>query len=656
MLIFFTLFIRLLPAQILLAFNISDPALNIQSSKSRDVVVSERNDYFQISEDSFFRKHEIDSARKDGLLITGSESGDPYNWPAYHPTLNYNFRQEYPELQAPTQELDDCEGVVGSISSGWWTFKWGPNANPLVAYDTVAITALLDRMNTDFAYFRDSMGWPPDKRAKHGYRSAIYLYGSGLCTDNAPNTATGGWQSSITYNGESWPMVLISYYPVYCFDPNCTFSDKEYQKGACVHEGIHSVLADLPGCKKAAWFHEGGNTWLQQEAEARRTGDYSTMGYLNGCTFLAPFMPIECYSGWLQDDSFGGPSAEGVNKTDENGQQLCTWRNYLGGTQYGNAFPVFLGLALGQGSIPWIWRYCTGRVLQGMADTLGATQIRRLIMEYRAKQALLDMGPWTNAIKKILDSYFGITIKAEWQPSWLNPEKWKATPYAKTTIDSNGILTPEWRTTPGWSGANQIPLHVTGNMVSVNFMPIGKNMTCQLCYRDINGNPVYSFPVDSGECRLRLDTPPANGVVFAVISNTDYVYTGEGTRRAHFDYRLKLGEGVTRTANIYLKWYDWTKTIEDPVSDIEDVKFDNLDVRIYPNPIDRNGSIRIDIDKAQNEKVSIKITNIQGKTIYQVITGEDEVIIPCAGKIESGVYIVTLHTESRQRIMKLIVR
>jgi hypothetical protein len=43
--------------------------------------------------------------------------------------------------------------------------------------------------------------------------------------------------------------------------------DRVAQMGAVTHEGIHAVLADLPGCKNAAWFHEGGNTWLQQEAE-----------------------------------------------------------------------------------------------------------------------------------------------------------------------------------------------------------------------------------------------------------------------------------------------------------------------------------------------------------------------------------------------------
>ncbi len=479
-------------------------------------------------------------------------NGDPYTWPAYNPGIRYNFKDEYPNLSMPTQVLNDCSGIAGTQSSEWWTFHWGSSKNSLVT--SAAITPLLARMNKDFAYFRDTMGWPPDKRPQRGYRSAIYLYGSGLCTDSASNTELGGWQSSINYNGENWPMVLLSYYPVYSFDPACTYSDKTSQQGAVVHEGIHCILATMPGVKNAAWFHEGGNTWLQQEATARQTNNYSSMGFLNGTNSLAPFIPIECYSGWLQDDSFGGPSAEGVNMYNGS-QQICTWRTYLGGIQYSNVFPTFLGLTLGEGSIAWIWRNCPSRVLEGMAAGLGEQQVRRLITEYRAKQALLDMGPWSGAIASLLDSNFGKSIGAEWQPSWMNPPAWIATPYAKTT-NSGGVLTPEYRTTPGWSGANQIPLQVSGSTVTVNFQPIGANMTCQLAYRATDGSCVYSKPVASGDCTLRLDKAPNNNVVIAVITNTDYVYQGDSTRKAHYDYRLQLGQGVTGTADINTRWYN----------------------------------------------------------------------------------------------------
>jgi len=406
------------------------------------------------------------------------------------------------------------------------------------------------------------MGWPPDKRAQRGYRSAIYLYGSGLNTDNASNTDLGGWQSSIRHNNERWPMVLLSYYPVYSFDPDCPYKDKGFQTGAVVHEGIHSILADMPGVKNAAWFHEGGNTWLQQEADSRRSGNYSSMGFLNTPQILAPFMPIETYSGWLQDGSFGGPSAEGVNMF-EDGKQICTWRHLLGGTQYGNVFPTFMGQVLGDKSVAWVWRNAPTRVLEGIAGGIGEEQTRRLISEYRAKLALIDMGVWTGALRSLLNAQFGREIGAEWQPSWMNPEVWVATPYVKTSLVDGSVLEPEHRTLPGWSGGNVIPVHVEGEEVTVDFEPLSRNMTLQLAYRDVKGNAVYSPLVWEGRNTLKLATAPKNGVIFIVVTSTDYIYEGDATRHKKYEYRVKAVEGIKRTANINLQWYDWDKSIVD---------------------------------------------------------------------------------------------
>ena len=491
------------------------------------------------------------------LTVTPSTPGAAYTWPTYSPNLDYDFRTDYPTLGAPTNVLNDCVGVVGTVASNWWCFRYGPSKNPLVT--AAAWEPLLARMNSDFAYFRDVMGWPPDKRAKNGYYSAIYLYGSGLCTDNAANTNLGGWMGSLGYNGQDWPMVLLSYYPVYSFDPACTYGDRLGQQGACVHEGIHAILADMPGCRQAGWFHEGGNTWLQSTAAALQSGNYNSMGWLSAGAMIAPFMPVECYSGWLQDDSFGGPSAEGVNRYDTNGAQLCTWRNLLGGTQYGEAFPHFMGEIVAQGSVAWIWQFCTKRVLEGLATApggLGEFQTRRLIKEYRARQAMCDFGRWTPAYKSLLNNNWGATIRAEYPPYWIVCSNWTASCYALTT-NVGGTLIPERRTLPAWSGANQVPLTVSGSgTVSVNFLPLGPNLSCQLVYRAPDNSVVYSVPVASGACSLTLGQPVKNNVVIAVICNTDYRYQGEASRTNKHDYRLTLGAGVTGTASVNTKWFN----------------------------------------------------------------------------------------------------
>jgi hypothetical protein len=475
-----------------------------------------------------------------------------YAWPTYSPSIAYDYFDEYGTIAKPTRDSNDVTGIAGRYTNGWWTFVHGAKKNPLVT--AAAWTPMLERFNADFSYITDTMRWPRDGRARAGYYSAIYLYGSGLSTDNASNTELGGWQSSAG-NG---PIVLASYYPVYSFDPACSYGDKSSQQSAMIHEGIHSVLASMPGCKNACWFHEGGNTWLQATMTAKRSGTSPTsMGFLSGGAAIAPFMPIESYSGWLQDGSFGGPCAERVNRFDSSGKQICTWRNLLGGNQYGETFPHAMEVILGEKSIAWVWRNAlkSGRVLQDLAEVpsgLGVAQTKRLIQEYRARQAFGDFGIWKSAYKKLLNDNWRTSIGAEWTPAWMTPPAWSATCYVATT--QNGTtLTPDPLTLPGWSGANQIPLTVSAGAgcATVNFNPIDENMTCQLVYQDTTGKIHYGNPVSSGACTMPVSNAK-NNVVIAVITNANYVYDG-GTKK--YGYTLGLGAGIAGKADIYTQWY-----------------------------------------------------------------------------------------------------
>ncbi len=486
---------------------------------------------------------------------TGGTSGGiceaDYAWPTYSPNIAYDYFDEYGTIPKPTQAANDCNNVAGTYSDGWWTFKYGANKNSLVT--SAAWIPMLQRLNTDFSYITDVMRWPRDQRVRDGYYSAVYLYGSGLCTDNASNTEKGGWQSSV--GGRA--MILASYYPVYSFDPACPYNDKVQQQGAMVHEGIHSILAAMPGCKNACWFHEGGNTWLQATMDIKRKGGTPTsMGFLSAGAAIAPFMPIESYSGWLQDGSFGGPCAERVNRF-EGSQQICTWRNLLGGNQYGETFPHALEVILGEKSVAWVWRNAnkSGRVLQDLAEQtggLGPAQTKRLIQEYRARQAFGDFGIWSTAYKNLLNDNWNINIGPEWEPNWIDVATWKATPYAKTT-QSGATLTPDPITLPGWSGANQIPLKLANGATcaTVDFKPQGQNMSCQMVYRDTSGAIHYGTPVTSGECSVPVSNAK-NGVAVAVITNTLYTYDGGTTK---YGYTLDIGEGVASAADVNTKWY-----------------------------------------------------------------------------------------------------
>jgi hypothetical protein len=359
-------------------------------------------------------------------------------------------------------------------------------------------------------------------------------------------------------------------------------------------------------------------------------------------------------------------------------QQICTWRTYLGGHQYSSSFPTFLGNTLGDGAVPWIWRNAPGRVLEGIASGVGAAQMRRLITEYRAKQALVDFGPWNRAVLALLNGHFGQSIKAEWQPSWLNPDVWIATPYVQTTNNA-GLLTPEERTLPGWSGGNQIPLTVTGNMVTVNFEPIGANMTCQLVYRTTTGTPVYSQWVSSGACSLRLDAPPANGVVIAVITNTDYIYSGDATRKAKFDYRLRLVTGVTGTGSVNTKWYNSATLATARVAG-EDADSIGVDMskycthsyhntrevaevkkiispatfQMYPNPVVGSTNLMLEFTNAEMEKTAITIITIKGERVFETLTTGKNYVLNTK-LLKSGIYVVRIKNSKTNTTQKLVV-
>ncbi|OIP47475.1 MAG: hypothetical protein AUK31_07090 [Fibrobacteres bacterium CG2_30_45_31] len=485
--------------------------------------------------------------------------GDAYTWPTYSSKLNYSFKDAGITYSKPTKDVSGtcvnaAKSANGVYHGNYWAFYHGANKNSLVT--EASITPMLARFDKDFSYITDTLGWPRDSRVKDGYYSSIYLYGSDACTGSNSPLDSGGWQSSI----DGYPAVAASFYPVYSYDPNCPYGDKVSQQGAMIHEGIHAILTNL-GAAHVHWFQEGGNTWLQQEMEVRRSTatQYSGMGFLNVGNLMAPFVPIESYSGWLLDGSFGGPGAEGVDA----GQGICNWRKTLGGVQYGNLFPTFLGLWVAEGAVPWIWvsipNYNGQYILESMAAAIGGSEVRSIIMEYRAKLAMLDMKKWSEEMRSLLNQQVGGSIGCEWTPCAVNNvASWTVTPYVVTT-ESNGVLTPEARTTPGWSGANVIPLTINSGatQVKLSLQNASTSMGLQIAYRATDGTPIYSTPIfGNNQVVLNLSKAPQGNVVFAIITNTDYDYVGDVTRTTHHSYQLKLDAGISAKADPYTKWYD----------------------------------------------------------------------------------------------------
>lgn len=528
-----------------------------------------------------------------GMPYTGAATGTFNEWPGYSPTIHYDLKEDpqFKDLGMPTKNMPynnfyKNKPAVEYDNGKYWSYFEGRNANSVIKGNEAAIDKMFEQLEADAAYMRDQMGWPPTTSVRDGYRDAVFLFGSGLGTDNASNTEMGGWQSGIQIGQKNYPIVLLSYYPTSCFDPESTNSDKKYQTEAVTHEYIHAIFASMPGCRESAWFHEGANCWLQATMGYQRDypdGNYiaNDMGWLTTGSVIAPFIPIECYSGWLHDGSFGGPQAQGVNNN---------FRQTIGGIQYSEMFPTFLGEIIGQGSVPWVWNNCTKNVLSGIAAEIGAGQTKRMIQEYRARIALCDMGRYSQAVFNLMNNAMGAIYGSDVEGKYVAP--WKATPYVSTSIvedaaevealtratpeveepedvvfNEAGWLKPDALTLPGWTGANIIPIKVDGDKLLVAFQPFGansteENMSCLLCYRTAEGKTVYGNSFSSGSFLLDLsEDRPANDVVFAVVVNTNYNFKNNNVRKLKYDYRLKISENA-HTANIHKPWYDWKTVTE----------------------------------------------------------------------------------------------
>ena len=527
-----------------------------------------------------------------GMPYASAETETFNEWPTYSPTIHYNLKEDpqFKDLPAPTKNLPYNEAYPGRPAriydnGKYWSYFEGSDANSVIKGNEDAINKMFEQLETDAAYMRDQMGWPPTTNVRNGYRDAVFLFGSHLATDDASNTDLGGWQAAISINRVSYPIVLLSYYPTYCFDPECDYSDKPYQTEAVTHEYIHAIFASMPGCRKASWFHEGANCWLQATMNyERQFGDNyeaESFGWLSTGSVIAPFMPIECYSGWLMDGSFGGPGAQGVNNN---------FRQTIGGVQYSEVFPTVLGEIIGKGSVPWVWNNCTDYVLEGIAEEIGKDQMQRMIQEYRARLALCDMGRYSKATLNLYKSSMGAVYGSDVDGKYVAP--WKATPYASVSPvtdeaevkaldtkvpvppakepEEEGVgewddaqwLKPDELTLPGWTGANIIPLKVEGDKILVAFGPYGEqstedNMSCQLCYRTAEGKTVYGKPFKNGSFLLDMTNDrPANDVVFAVVCNLHYKFGNSSVRTRKYDYRLKVS-GNAHPANIHESWFDW---------------------------------------------------------------------------------------------------
>jgi hypothetical protein len=202
-------------------------------------------------------------------------------------------------------------------------------------------------------------------------------------------------------------------------------------------------------------------------------------------------------------------------------------------------------------------------------------------------------------------------------------------------------------------------------------------MTCQLVYRSTTGVPVYSDFVSSGNVSLRLDLPAANNVVIAVITNTDYIYNGESTRTAHYDYRLQLVTGVTGTASVTTKWFtsvslagartagaevgiDMSKYCTHSYQHTQEVaevqKIINPNTfQMYPNPVAESSNVTLEFANADGEETAIAILTTQGRKVFETVTRDKHYVIE-SKNLRRGSYIVKISNSKANTTQTLIVQ
>ena len=180
-------------------------------------------------------------------------------------------------------------------------------------------------------------------------------------------------------------------------------------------------------------------------------------------------------------------------------------------------------------------------------------------------------------------------------------------------------------------------------------------MSMQLCYRTKEGATFYSQPTYAGDGTISFDQGvPANGVIFAVVVNSDYIYEGESTRTAKFDYKLKLGEGAVRTADVNKNWFDWRATITDNLA-TTDFSSKTSKFVVYPNPSTNASSIRIKLLETNPSEFDLKILNINGQVIYKKDKCNSEEQFS-SSKLSKGIYFITVKSDSFQETKKIIVQ
>ena len=187
-------------------------------------------------------------------------------------------------------------------------------------------------------------------------------------------------------------------------------------------------------------------------------------------------------------------------------------------------------------------------------------------------------------------------------------------------------------------------------------------MVCQLCYRTKLGTICYGEPqYGEGEAVIQLNDLPSNSVIFAIICNTDYIYTGETQRKTHYYYHLRMGENAYAPASPNYKWYKYRQNITDPTfTGIRDfMEADNEAAAFAVRPartlVRAGEQLPLAFSGVQSWQIPVQLYNAAGTLVYQHSFLRDGVL-PLPANLTPGMYILRALDHGQTATAKIVVK
>ncbi len=281
----------------------------------------------------------------------------------------------------------------------------------------------------------------------------------------------------------------------------------EYEAGGALHECVHALQAELwvYNNQASGWLHEAHDNYLLTRRQALAFDNY-TMGYTAHFVLQVPHIPIESM-GMFTDGSVAGAADQGASG-----------RTYIS-TQVRYGLEIFflsLMQTFGAGFVNCLWlepETNEKSLFQNMQDVGGADSNGIAIMDFAAKTAILDFGPWTNTMRNIM------------QGNW-NNDYWF---YMFPGGDGTSTFRPTEEGTPHHQGRNVIPIQLDpgSTSVTVEFTPdaMGSEgtpaqMSAQFVYRNEADEPVYGPVFQSGQNTIAIEGGARGGIVNLAVAVT----------------------------------------------------------------------------------------------------------------------------------------